>query len=353
MALLVVLVAGVAAALVYALRPAPTPTPPSNTNGGQGNGADGGQTKKHATPQQVDAVVKAAAKLQQSNEPLQARTILEGAIREFPEEPDLYVALGQLLAQQQDTVGSLSAYEKAIAVVQAGEGAGRTVEPGVKAAMHYGAGVAALQLNDNDKAEEQFAAALAIDDKTAEFHSAMAQVFTRKNKLAEASAELVKAANIEPARGRYWANLAELELRQNRGEVALSYIGKARTAEPRVSSWRLIEARALNRVGRPADALNTLAGLDKGERYQLVVLKLMADSHGLMGRQDLAAEVFQQASDESPQDATLAYEAALAAERAKKPDAARRLARRAADLGHTDAAEMVKRLLMADSPEPK
>ena len=286
--------------------------------------------------------MQAATTLQGSNEPLQARTVLEGAAREFPGEPDILIALGQLLMQQGEHAAAYSAYSKAIAASNAAGGNGTNEG---RAALEYAAGVAALQIKEDDRAEEHFTAALTADPSTAEYHSAIAQVHTRKNRLAEASAELMKAATMEPARGKYWANLAELELRQNRAGVAVGYIAKARAAEPRVAGWRLVEARALNRVGRPGDALNTLSGLDKGERYQMPVLQLMAESHGLMGKPERAAELFQEASDESPGDAALAYEAALAWERAGKASEARRLARRASDLGHPEGEELVKRLL--------
>jgi len=345
---LALLLLAVIAGLMYALLPSAAPTPRGGSTGsasahtgrvttdaGQGLGA------RRATPEQVNAVVQAATKLQASNEALQARTVLEGAAREFPGEPDLLIALGQLLMQQGDHAGAYAAYAGAIA---AGDSSGSS--PGEsRAALHYAAGVAALQINENDRAEEHFVAALAADPKTAEYHSAIAQVHTRKNRLPEASAELMKAATMEPARGKYWANLAELELRQNRAPVALSYIGKAREAEPRFAGWRLVEARALNRVGRAADALNTLSGLEPGERFQMPVLQLMAESHGLLGRPDRAAEMFREASDATPADASLAYEAALASERAGMSSESRRLARRAADQGHADAQELVKRLV--------
>jgi hypothetical protein len=84
--------------------------------------------------------------------------------------------------------------------------------------------------------------------------------------------------------------------------------------------------------------------MDAGERRQIAVVRLLTESYGLLGKPSDAADAFADASDASPTDALLAYEGALAAQRAHRVATAKRLADRAALLGHQDAAALVKSL---------
>ena len=109
----------------------------------------------------------------------------------------------------------------------------------------------------------------------------------------------------------------------------------------------MIEARALNRLGRPQDAVNVLGALDETQRVSTAVVRLAAESFGLLGKPDEAAEWWVRAADASPTDAVIAYEAALAAKKAGKTADAKRLADRATVLGHKDAAALKSELAAA------
>jgi predicted Zn-dependent protease len=289
------------------------------------------------TDEQLAAVLDSAKKLVSEQEIAKAQAVLEGAIRQYPETQDLYLALAQVLVNANDLEGAYAQFERALAVGP------------ITAPVQYGAGTLALTLGKVDRAEEHFSAAQTADPRDPDYPQSLAQVYTRRNQLPEASAALLRAANLDPGRAKVWANLAELELRQNRPSTGHQYILKARELEPRTAAWRLIEARALNRLGKAEQAANLLAGLDPESRHQLPVLRLLAESYGLLKRPDLAADAYAQASDAVPTDPQLAYEAATAADRAARPGEARRLAVRAESLGHAEARELADRL--ANAPE--
>ena len=113
-----------------------------------------------------------------------------------------------------------------------------------------------------DRAEEHFGAAIAAEPRTAEYHLGMAAVMDRLGKLDDAFMELTKASNLDPNNPATWAGLADNNMRRNRPQLGLQYISKARELEPRKAAWRLVEARALNRMNRAEEAVNVLAGLD-------------------------------------------------------------------------------------------
>ena len=313
--------------------------PPAGSGGGGGTADAGATAPRVAQPSdaQLGAVLDSAKKFVSEGDIAKAQAVLEGALREFPETQDLYLALAQVLVNAGDVEGAYAQFERALAIGPA------------TAAVQYGAGTLALTIGKVDRAEEHFSAAQTADPRDPDYPQSLAQVYTRRNQLPEASAALLRAANLDPNRAKVWANLAELELRQNRASTGLQYIVKARELEPRTAAWRLIEARALNRLGKADQAANVLAGLDPESRHQLPVLRLLAESYGLLKRPDLAADAYAQASDAQPTDPQLAYEAATAADKASRADEARRLAARAQALGHADARELADRL--ANAPD--
>lgn len=289
---------------------------------------------KTLTVEKLEEIVGAAVTKSQQGEFAQAETILENAIKDFPRSQELYLALGQIKSGR-DNAGAYESMKKAVAV-------GPSTGP-----VHYAAGRAALAAGLIDRAEEHFAGAIGAEPRTAEFHIALAEVYRRKNKFEEAIHELTKASNLDPNNPGTWASLADCSLQINRAQVAIGYVRKARELDARNGAWRLIEARALNRLGSAEEAVNVLAGLDGPERRQLAVLRVVSESYGLLGKPGDAARWWIDASDAVPTNVNLAYEGALAAKKGGKVDDAKRLADRAKVLGHPEAAALTAELAAA------
>lgn len=289
---------------------------------------------KPLTPAEIEAIMTAAVSKAQEGQFAQAETIIENALRDHPKTQDLYLALGQLRSGR-DAEGAYKAFAMAVEV-------GPKTGP-----IQYAAGAAALLLNDLDRAEEHFVAAIGADPRTSEFHIALAEVYNRRNLPEDSFMELTKASNLDPNNAGTWAAMADNQMRQNRPQLGLQYITKARDLDPKRAAWRLIEARALNRLGRPQDALNVLGALDESQIVSVAVVRLASESFGLLGRAQDAAAWWIRAADAAPTDPGVAYEAAMSARKAGQINEAKRLADRAAILGHKDAAELKSELASA------
>jgi predicted Zn-dependent protease len=289
---------------------------------------------KVLTPERLEEIVTAALGKAQSGEFGHAETLIENAIREYPKSQELYLALAQLKAGR-DPEGSYKVFAAAVAI-------GPATGP-----IQYGAGSAALGAGLLDRAGEHFAAAIGAEPRVAEFHVGLAEVFNRQGKIEDALAELTKASNLAPDKPGVWAVMADLSLKQNRPTVAIQYIKRARDLEPKRSAWRLVEARALNRMGKPQEAVDLLGALDEGERVQIPVVRLAAESFGLLNRPVDAAAWWIRAADAVPTRADVAYDAALSARKAGNLAEAKRLAERASVLGHADAKALTRELAAA------
>ncbi len=280
----------------------------------------------------VQAVLRAAADYMQAGERAKAEAVLSAAVREHPANADLRLAFGEVLVALGRPGEAYREYEAAIASGADG------------AATHFAAGTVASMAGLPDRAVEHFAAAQAADPTRADYPLYLAQVQLRQGDVQRAKVNLLLAARLDEGRAVVWGTLAEVALRENKADLALQHVARAREIEPRVTAWRVVEARALNRLGEPERALLALRGVEGADTRSLPVLRLMGECCGLLGKPGDAAREFAQASDASPGDAELAFEAATWMERAEDVAGALAFARRAAELGHAGAKEMAARL---------
>ncbi|VAX42668.1 hypothetical protein MNBD_PLANCTO03-331, partial [hydrothermal vent metagenome] len=202
----------------------------------------------------------------------------------------------------------------------------------------------ASQLGRLDRAEEHFATAQATDTADARFPLYLAQVQVRQGRIPEARKNLLLATRLDETLAVAWGTLAELSFRGNEPNVAIQLVARARQLEPRVAAWRVIEARAKNRIGKPAEALVALGGISEAERRQLPILRLIGQCYGMMGKPAEAMHEFEAALVHDPDNSDLLFETALWCERAGEPGKALGYARRAGDLGNEAGAKMAERL---------
>jgi len=300
--------------------------------GGGPRGAEASSVRAGEASDAIDSISAAARDYLVAGEDGRARAVLEAGVREHPESRDLRVLLGTLEMQAANYEAAYRQFEAALAI---GPRDART---------EFAAGTLAARLGRDDRAIEHYAAAQTGDPGNPDYPLYLAQIQMRRGELTAASASLVRASRLGPDRAIVWGSLAEVELRQNRPGVALQQVARARELEPRVAAWRVIEARALNRRGEPEAALEVLLSLPEGDRRSVEMLRLIAESYGMLGRAGDAASMFASAADAEPTSGALWFEAAVWAERVGDRDEALRRASHAAMLGDETASKMVDRL---------
>ncbi len=288
---------------------------------------------RQAPPETLDAVLATAERAMLDSEPSKAAAVLEAAVADYPEDRVLWLALARTRTRLAD--GALSAHEAYEAALALGSG---------MAEDEFEAGTAANRAGLPERAIEHYRAAEAADPTDARFPLYAAQVLMGLDRPDEARASLFRATQLDEHLAIAWGSLAELALRENRPGVALQYLAKAREQQPRVTAWRVIEARARNRLNEPAEALAALEGVGEEDRLSLPVVRLYATSAAMLGNNEEAAARFLEAAQRYSTDGRVWLEAATWLERAGDNAGAIRAAMHAGMLGEDRAREMVDRL---------
>lgn len=303
--------AGLAGWTLYRVAVAPPATPPEQPEG-----------PGIARVETVEAVLATVKQLIHDGQPGAAESVLSKAVRQFPADQDLRLAYADLLMTRERWS---DAYDQFLGAMEIGQ---------VPATVEFTAGTLASMTDRPETAAEHFARAMRLDANEANYPMYLASVQMKLNRLAEAKASLAIAARLAPDRAQVWGMLAEIGLRENKAPIALQHVAKARDLRPNEPAWIVTEARVRNRMGEPDRAVDLLHALPQEEMERLAVLRLLAESYGLMGRPGEAASRFLDAAERSPGDADLAFEAAQWLERAGDRAEALLWARRAEDLGH-------------------
>lgn len=285
-----------------------------------------------ASGEKIDAILNSALTYMNRDEAAKAEIILAAAIRENPGEQRLYLMHAEALAALRKPEDAYAAYEKALAI---GPREGET---------EFAAGTLANMIGKLDRAVEHYQAAQAAmkTDPRPPVFLAQVQLKLRQNE--EAKGNLAIAARLNPDLAIVWGTWAQVELDENRPSIAAQHAAKARELEPRVTLWRLLEARALRRANKAEDALALLVNLDEGEKRDPQVMSVMGECYGILKRPADAAALYGKAADADPANGTLAMETAGWFERAGDKAKAFKHAERAMLLGTPGAAGMVERL---------
>ncbi len=279
------------------------------------------------------AALNAARTYLAQDKPGSAEAIARAALAKWPDRQSLNLLLGETLLHLGRKPEAYDCYDRAIII--------GPDHPEYR----FAAGTIAAEIGRFDEAELHYLAAQGQDPKNPKYPLYLAQVQRKRGAGDEARASLVLATKLDPDLGVAWAALAALALDENRPQVALPYIERARRLEPSRMDWRLIEAKALVRDGRAEDAATLLLAVPDEERLRnLVAVRELAGALGMLNRPAEAAEQYiaALAFDSSCQEC--AFEAACWLERAGDRNRAAVFASHAAALGHREAAEMLDRL---------
>ncbi len=298
---------------------------PAPAEAGEGDGAIAGERS-------VQRILEAVQTYVRDGETGKAEAILSTAVAEHPDDQDLRLAYGQLLMQAGRHGAAFEQYDAA----------SRTGP--ISGEEHFAAGTLAASVGRIEDAARHYDLAQRIDAGNATYPLYLAQMQLKLGLRAEAMASLVRASVIDDSNPQVWGSMASVALRENRANMALQHITRARALEPESRDWRLIEAKALKRLGRPADALGVLLALGDGVLGDDEALKAMSEAHGMLGEAGEAHALYEQALAGRAATPDLLFETAIWAERSGEGERALELAESAASLGHEGASRLAARL---------
>lgn len=281
---------------------------------------------------QAEAVLESARVYSRDQQFDRAEAVLRAGVVEYPGDHDLREALGGVLLAQGKHEEALAQYERIIA------------DGSPSATVAFTAGSIAAVLGRAEQAAGFHERAQAIDPGNPDYPIHLARAQIELGRLDDAKVNLTRSAVLDEGRGLVWGMLAELALRENRLEVAGSHIARARSLEPDVAAWLVVESRILKRRGEPERALLLLERIGESERWTEPVLQTMAECLGMLGRPADALALYEVAVETRPGEPAFRLEAALWAERLGRRERALELARQAVMMGETRASAVVTRL---------
>jgi predicted Zn-dependent protease len=281
-------------------------------------------------PSTLAESIDAAHVYLRKGDPGKAEAILRQAVEEHPEEQDLRVVYGETLMALKKYPEAYDQYVKALAIGPR------------EAGTEFTAGTLANQTGHPDLALEHYSAAQRADPKSAQYPLYLGQIQLKLGEIEAGKVSLLRATYLDPESAVAWGTLADVAIRENKIDIALQHVARARQLQPEVSAWRVIEAKALKRQGNAEGALVLLQGLNPSERRDPNILRLIGESYGLLQRPAGAAAAYAEASDDSIGDAELAYEAAVWFQKAGDVGRALSYAKRASALGHEGAGKLVE-----------
>ncbi|MBL0926706.1 MAG: tetratricopeptide repeat protein [Phycisphaerales bacterium] len=330
---LVPVVAILAAGAWLTVRLLSTPPPLQEASAGERARAAVSGRAEPLTAEKIEAIVSASRGYLNRADPASAAAILEPAVHRAPADQALRFLYGETLLTLGRKDEALEQYELGIAIGPD------------HAEYRFMAGTLSADLGRDEQADAHYAVAQTLDPSNPKHPLYRAQVQRRLGRPDAARANLMIATRLDPSLAVAWGALAGLALDENRLSVALGYVRRAREFEADRATWRVVEAKILNRQREPAAAANLLAAVPPEERAaDPALLEEYALALGLLGKPDLAAEEYTRAAEAAPENAEMAFQAARWLDQASQADRALRYAEAAARRGHAGAVQLVERL---------
>lgn len=295
--------------------------------------ASGALTQQKVSPAEAtEAILVSAQQHVRTGDYGQAAAILEEAVKTYADQQALRIALAESYVALNRP---LDAYEQFVAALAIGPR---------DASTEFAAGTMARMSNRFDLALEHYSAAQNAEKSNPTYPLYLAQMQRKMDQTEDAKVSLLRVVALQPENAIAWGSLADIALAENKIDLALQHVARARELEPRVGAWRLIEARALKRQGKPEQALLVLDGLSDPDRLELHNVRLIAECNAMLGKRQEAVACVVDASRARPGDADLALEAAIWLYNAGDKDAARTFATRAHTLGSDSASSLLEQI---------
>ncbi|UYV12860.1 MAG: tetratricopeptide repeat protein [Phycisphaera sp.] len=280
----------------------------------------------------ITAALEQAQTYMADGEPAMALAVLEPMVARADRDRDVRVALAGAYLAVDDDQAAYDQFSQAITL-------GNT-DP----QLHFAAGTLASRLRRQTEAIAHLRLAHEADPSNPQYALFLGQAELEAGNYAPATAALARARHASPDDPRIWGMLAEIALRENKSEMALQHAGRARHHDPENDAWKIIQARALNRMGDASKAVVVIGSLSDKAMRTKPVLRLAGECYGMLKQPIEAAALYRAASDARPKDPELAFEAAAWLDRASDRPTALAYARRAKEAGHAGAAQLIERL---------
>lgn len=328
-----------AVAVFMAFRPPATPPVPDAPAAGGGASQPNGPSPSAgsqpgtapapaaATSPAAEAAMRLADSSIASGDFPAAVATLEKAVASAPRQQALRLKLAEALIHQRQLDQAVTHMLEAI-----------SIGPDAPA-LHFDLATVASAAGQLDLAIKHYEIAQARSPKDPRPPLYAAMVHLRRGDSAKARAQLVRAVALDDNLAEAWGTLADIELRENRVDLAMQHISRARTLQPEVASWKLIQARVQKRDNQPQAAAQLLMTLPDSERLTWPVLQTLSECFGLLARPELAAEQFDLAYQRDPTSQRFAKQAADWFRRAGNQTRAAEFEAIAARLSPSDSAE--------------
>ncbi len=313
------------------------------TTGLEQKGVDGhaGSAGEIAQTETMEEILGAVQVYVQNEQFPQATTVLENAVTQYGGDQELRFALGDLYMLQKRHSDAYAQYIAGIEIGPSSSGA------------EFTAGTLANMLDRSELAELHYMKSMQMDPKNPDTPVFLAAIQLKMNRLDEAKVNLALAGRLAPDRARIFAMRSEIGMRENKLNIALEQIQKARAIEPNAMPWILQEARVHKRNAEPEKAINLLTAIPDGGTIDPEVAYVLADCFGMIGKPDEAASRLMDLAAIRDQDPKLAFQVALWLERAGERDAAIEWGNKAHSLGNPQASGWIESLpATASADEP-
>jgi tetratricopeptide (TPR) repeat protein len=281
----------------------------------------------------VETILDSARVYHQQNDLGKAEIVLSAGVREHPDDQQMRIAYAETLMMSDQLDSAFYEYTEALRIGPR------------DADLEFVAGTIASKLGEVALAEAHFTAARNKDPTEPSYGMFLAQVQLQQHKYDDAIVSLIQVRPLDPDNAMIYGTLAEIYTKKNDVNLALNQIRIARELEPQRSAWKIVEARLFKRHGEPEKALLLFNSLSDAERDSQPILRNRAECFGMLKRPEMAASMYQSQADAHPDDADLAFEAAVWSDKAGQHDLAIRYGERARLLGHELADKLVKRLV--------
>ena len=186
---------------------------------------------------------------------------------------------------------------------------------GEQAEIHLVAGSIAYQLKRFDRAKHHYSMAIGLNASKPTYRLHLARVHLQLNQLDEARDLIFEALNLDSSLHMAYGLLADVYLKQNKTQLALSQIQRAIDHVQSGTRQILVhyirkKAFVLRRDNRPGDALVILQNLHPDEQTEPLVIEDMALCWSMTGQFDKAAEQYDHALADNLTDSLLLIGAA-------------------------------------------
>jgi tetratricopeptide (TPR) repeat protein len=147
-----------------------------------------------------------------------------------------------------------------------------------------------------EKAIEHYQQAQTLDSANPQYPLYLGMVQRKQGLEAQAMANLLRAATLDPDLAEAWGTLGDIALARNEPNVALQHAEKAATLQPDRLAWRTLRARAQNRLNQPQKAVDLLINLQAEQRADATTLATLTSALGLLRRFEDSAAQFESAA---------------------------------------------------------